>query len=475
MPLQATHSLTVASGDYKDQLLSELGISERFEARPYIDVVPSPAIATIGWGFNIETVSAYMALTLNQMGILGNKTEAETQQILDEFIVAATAATGPTTVDATDDLRARLDPLAQQHGLPNFSISESQARTIYNQILSGATIAVTGGSPLVIAGKEARLDANLGNSLAHNTLEYVALMSLFYNAESLVGSGSKLATAVITDDRAEAWYEIRYDSNGGGSSGAGLANRRYAESDKFGLYDGPDQNNAVPNQAEAREVMRMYTMHHEEIRAYEALFSPLVGSPPISHGIDFNLSFSRNRLITDFAGGRTINGEVLVGKDDGFPGDTLDGTANGDLLFGEKGNDVLRGAAGTDVLYGGDGIDTLSGGADADLLRGGANYDSLQGGAGDDRLEGGAGLCPYGLRSGGGDDAIFVNGQMLVGGVKEANQPYWENADGTIRYEMSGTNLIVTQGGTQIWTVENFQSGQFGIDLTDSAMERMAA
>lgn len=28
MPLQATHPLTVVSGDYKDQLLAELGISE---------------------------------------------------------------------------------------------------------------------------------------------------------------------------------------------------------------------------------------------------------------------------------------------------------------------------------------------------------------------------------------------------------------------------------------------------------------
>ncbi|CUS32162.1 hypothetical protein COMA1_10467 [Candidatus Nitrospira nitrosa] len=325
---------------------------------------------------------------------------------------------------------------------------------------------------------EVQLDAALGYHLTESQ-ERAALVSLVYNGGSGI-IGPKLRAALDSDNRPEAWYEIRYQSNGDGTH----ANRRYAESDKFGLYDGPDQNNAAPNQDEAREVMRMYTMHHEEIRAYEALFSPLAGSPPISHGIDFNLSFSRDRLITDFAEGRTIDGEVWVGKDDVFPGDTLDGTANGDLLFGEKGNDVLRGAAGTDVLYGGDGIDTLSGGADADLLRGGANYDSLQGGAGDDRLEGGAGFDTYvwsigdgndRIEDSGADDAIFVNGQMLVGGVKEANQPYWENADGTIRYEMSGTNLIVTQGGTQIWTVENFQSGQFGIDLTDSAMERMAA
>ena len=90
--------------------------------------------------------------------------------------------------------------------------------------------------------------------------------------------------------------------------------------------NGPDQNNPAPNQAEALEVMRMYTMHHEKIRAYEATFSPLAGTPPFSHGIDFHLSFSRDRIITDFAEGRTIDGEVLVGKNDVVPGDKLDTT-----------------------------------------------------------------------------------------------------------------------------------------------------
>ncbi|MDH5641652.1 MAG: hypothetical protein OEY28_10185 [Nitrospira sp.] len=68
MPLQTTHGLTVASGDYKDQLLPELNITEGFNGGlPYID---PKWIATIGYGFNIETVSAYLALTLNQLGIL---------------------------------------------------------------------------------------------------------------------------------------------------------------------------------------------------------------------------------------------------------------------------------------------------------------------------------------------------------------------------------------------------------------------
>jgi len=190
MPLQTTHPVTVSSGNYRDELFAFLNIAEQFRNLPYIDKLPTPAIATIGYGFNIETVSAYMALVLNQLGILGDKTEPVTQQILGQFIVAATQ----TNVEA--DLRAGLNALAQQYGVPEFMIDELQGKTIFDQILSGATIAVTGGSPLVIQGKEQRLDGNLAFSLAHDTKEYVALMSLFYNGESLVMAGGKLATAV---------------------------------------------------------------------------------------------------------------------------------------------------------------------------------------------------------------------------------------------------------------------------------------
>ena len=463
MPLQTTHPLTVSSGDYKDQLLADLQITEGFnDGKPYIDKVPSPAIATIGYGFNIETVAAYMALTLNQMGILGNKTAAETQQILGEFIVAARAATGPTTLAATTDLRNRLNPLAQQYGVSEFSISTSQARTIYNQILEGATIVVTSGNPLVIPSKQTRLDAILGNSLAHNTLEYVALMSLFYNTESLVAAGSKLATAVINGERAEAWYEIRYRSNGDGIHAA----RRIDESNLFSLYNNPGQG---VGEAEAKEVLRMYTTHRDAILDYEIRFGTQFPASGTST-VQFQLIGAKTTLIPLYAHGFTIDGEVLVGQD-AEPAlalfETLKGTSNGDLLFGEGGRDVLEGRMGRDVLYGGDGFDTLVGGI------------------GDDWLEGGEGLDTYRWSTGDGHDriedsdasgVIVVNGQMLVGGIKKAGHTDWTSLDGTITYAMAGTDLILERDGTTIMTVnENFQSGQLGIRLINAARERMAA
>ncbi len=130
-------------------------------------------------------------------------------------------------------------------------------------------------------------------------------------------------------------------------------------------------------------------------------------------------------------------------------------------------------------MLGGLGADSLTGGTGADLLVGNTGFDSLTGGAGTDTLLGGEGFDRYYYTTGDGNDriedsdskgAIFVNGQMLVGGVKKSGQTDWESADGTIKYVMSGTDLVVKLNGTQILTVnEDFQSGQFGIRMIDGS------
>jgi Ca2+-binding RTX toxin-like protein len=71
---------------------------------------------------------------------------------------------------------------------------------------------------------------------------------------------------------------------------------------------------------------------------------------------------------------------------------------------------------------------------------------------------------------------IKVNGQTLHGGVKKVGHTDWTSPDGTIKYEMSGTDLVVKLNGTTIMTVnENFQSGQFGISLIDAPSISTAA
>ncbi|MDK2742943.1 MAG: hypothetical protein NDI90_08500 [Nitrospira sp. BO4] len=137
-------------------------------------------------------------------------------------------------------------------------------------------------------------------------------------------------------------------------------------------------------------------------------------------------------------------------------------------------DDENRGA----FMLGGRGADSLTGGVGADLLVGNTGFDSLTGGAGTDTLLGGTGFDRYYWATGDGHDwiedadatgAIFLNGRMLVGGVKKAGHTDWESADGTIKYELSGGDLVVKLNGTQILTVnENFESDENNDALMNS-------
>jgi hypothetical protein len=195
--------------------------------------------------------------------------------------------------------------------------------------------------------------------------ERAALVSLAYaNPSTLLGD--KLMSAIASGNRAEAWYEIRYHSNGEGlATVGGTATRRFYESELFGLYgEGITASNI--GDSDAKAVFRMYTQHRDAINAYESQFGQngtlqdRVLEDTSRYGLQVGYwsqenQIARTFLITTYAEGRTIDGEVLVGQNEVFPGDIFEGTAAGDLVFGERGNDVLRGGAGTDVLYGGKG------------------------------------------------------------------------------------------------------------------------
>ena len=61
---------------------------------------------------------------------------------------------------------------------------------------------------------------------------------------------------------------------------------------------------------------------------------------------------------------------------------------------------------------------------------------------------------------------IIFNGHRLIGGIHDPNDPLntYKSLDGLTTYVLSGTDLIVDG----VLTVnENFQSGQFGIQLDD--------
>ncbi len=109
---------------------------------------------------------------------------------------------------------------------------------------------------------EAALDGALGGfgQLA-SSKERIAILSLLYtltwpNANAIANKIPKTIKAIQNDNRAEAWYEIRYNSNADNKHAA----RRYQEANLFGLYDSGTLT-ADQQTAQAKEIMRMYTRY----------------------------------------------------------------------------------------------------------------------------------------------------------------------------------------------------------------------
>jgi GH24 family phage-related lysozyme (muramidase) len=112
---------------------------------------------------------------------------------------------------------------------------------------------------------EARVDAKISN--IQDSFERIALLSLTYNNANLIGP--KLINAIQSNNRAEAWYEIRYESNSANQSQnilEGIAKRRYYESEIFNLYK--DVNNVTDD--EAKNAIKMSLRHEEKISEYDS-------------------------------------------------------------------------------------------------------------------------------------------------------------------------------------------------------------
>ena len=96
-----------------------------------------------------------------------------------------------------------------------------------------------------------------------NSREGAALLSLYYNSPVLIPKVTKDASNNVTggflldalqrEDRVAAWWEIRYNSNGGKFQD-GTAKRRYWESAIFGLYDDPTNVSDL----QAQEIIKLF-------------------------------------------------------------------------------------------------------------------------------------------------------------------------------------------------------------------------
>lgn len=156
--------------------------------------------------------------------------------------------------------------------------------TTYNASMNAISITPTQVGELFFTIKDtyegivkSKLGTELYNSL-QNTKELVALVDLAYNGgASIFGAG--LVNALANNDRAEAWFQIRYQSNGGNSYqtvGTGIAERRVAESNLFDLYP------IDANENYYKEVMQMYAIRKNIIYDVEHnTFKPSGNNNPI--------------------------------------------------------------------------------------------------------------------------------------------------------------------------------------------------
>ncbi len=444
MALTGLHT-TYDSGNYetdRDNFFKSVENSTSNKTTPYYDTS-----VAIGYGFDL----------LRRSNSEINVWLGRVNEILDTSIQLT-----PADENRLDELRAMSkQQLAQQKNNLGLNLTlpdETYAATLLNTYLVYPQ-----------DGLEDTFDRIPDLDIVEESKERMVLLSLRYQNTTLVGE--RLKAAINNDNRAEAWYEIRYQSNLDGIH----ATRRFRESDLFELYDSGNLTDEQ-EKAQAKEVMRMYTRHHDTIISYENKYIESIAAAE-SNTIDQEIGRAWDGLIANFAGGKPIDGEVIVGAglanyggDNTSPNDMINNSPEGttqnysgdlnDLIFGEDGNDTIFGGGGNDVIYGGAGNDDLFGGLGDDLLYGGENDDTyfINAGEGTDTIEDKQG-----------NNKVVFCGKTVTLLIRQADGTF-KTPDGAVTATVVGTDLILTDLATNTQTKlnENFESGDFGIYLRDA-------
>ena len=519
--------------DYKTALIVNFlrGVEGSIPA-PYYDRAPRNSLneyqnVTIGDGINVDWGNSdHLRLVLSQLGLVASSTLVEANRRIAAGLPAETLAEktqrlngmvtafqqvmrnnrppdGANNVSANNQhLQTDLNNLSALFGGGAFQVTQQQSEAIIRQIIDGVNIP----GFIVDNGKQARLDANIGSTLDHDSKEYEALMSLFYNAEGAVKKNGNLAVAIRNGNRAEAWYEIRFNTNRRALTAptnisAGIANRRYKESDLFGLY-GDSSEPGYHALNEAKDVYRMFTLNRDNIFKYEGLYSP-TGTNAGSTAIRDQLGYAYETIRNDLAAGTASKPNTDIAKayaawaakgydrdptklflGDPGRGNTVDATqytfpATPGLGVEIDSNDiVLAGDSGTFGLEG----YMLVGGMGNDLLIGGAGRDYLYGGAGDDIMAGGDGDDIYRLDGGGhdtiedkvGTNKVILNGKVLFSFVSSDGINYLSEDGAFTGIRNNGDFIVTDKSDTNIQVTLNqdFQSGDFGIILKDAPTDQ---
>jgi trimeric autotransporter adhesin len=242
--------------DSRYQFLLKTEESGTAKLRPYVD---SRGFITIGVGFNLNSANVRSAV-LAALGIQNSGADATYYQQLTS-VLAGLPYTNPTTVAQAltnlDNIMSARNGVGSRFGFA----SEQEIKSVF------ATLAPS---------YESLVDQRAPGVPSY-AAERVALYSIAYNTTNGNGLGSNLRSAIAASNRAEAWFEIRYNTNPTSPDSGGIAKRRYYEAQTLGLYD---RVAGAPTADDAKQIYAMLTKQgrRDLVSQYEALYGTVPDS-----------------------------------------------------------------------------------------------------------------------------------------------------------------------------------------------------
>ena len=221
------------ASNFKNELRDTLKDAEKFIYELYYD---TNNIATIGCGFNV-TLKDILQKVCDKKYSNPKMSEEEFAGLLNTINGVEVKTNGNLRSKVSEYLDGIKTEDKKSAKFGEFKLDDDQIGDILPEVVEifrdglNQKLAYTSISP-----QESKINENSTGSS-----EYIALMSMTYNNPSLVGSGLK--AHLRAKNRFGAWYEIRYKSNA--DNNIGIAKRRFAESNEFGLFESNENNNAV--------------------------------------------------------------------------------------------------------------------------------------------------------------------------------------------------------------------------------------
>jgi GH24 family phage-related lysozyme (muramidase) len=400
---------TLSSGDYADRARF---VSAYFEESGNIRqtiYADSVGVPTIGIGFNLRvTNSLNEVLETFGFDLVSNAADRSYRDRLATVFAGSSPSLWQSGADAIMAERAASAGAGARSTFEFFSDQEIYA-TFDELIITYENQATSlGPSPPL-------------------SFDRLAIVDMAYNG--ILASSNKFRAAFDAGDRAEAWYEITFNSNYGAaraSSGSGIMRRRYLEGELFGLYDKEDGTSGFrPSESEALKIFRMVNKHENQISGEIAQFPNALHNAQIewdnmlaafraAYGEDFaptaitplaeELAPAFAKLVEAYVDDSAI--AALTGLPSPFAilasyapsqifvAADVQGTnplhaaevaartvdRNGkpiadDLIFGSLTSDGTLGAFAADTLRGAAGDDWIVSGGGADLIDGGTGFD----------------------------------------------------------------------------------------------------